>query len=74
MFFDVDAGFDDGDAFGFEKLFLEGGVGLADEDFALGAEDAMPGDAFAARSGCHGAASSARAAGKSQGSSEGPIG
>ena len=59
MFFYVDAGFDDGNAFGFEELFLEGGVGLANEDFAVGAEDAVPGDAFALRSCAHGAAGSA---------------
>jgi hypothetical protein len=59
MFFYVDAGFDDGNAFGFEELFLEGGVGFADKDFAVGAEDAVPRDALALRSGTHGAAGSA---------------
>ena len=59
MFFYVDAGFDHGNALGFEKLLLEGGVGLADQDFAVGAQDAMPGDSFAPRSGAHSATGSA---------------
>ena len=74
MFFDVDAGFDNGNAFGFEELSLEGGVGFADEDFAVGAEDAVPGDALALRSGAHGAAGGAGAAGETQGFSNGSIG
>lgn len=74
MFFHVDAGFHDAHAFGFEELFLEGGVGLADQDFSVGAEDAMPRDAFALRSGAHGAACGACAAGEPQGSSNGSIG
>lgn len=63
MFFYVDAGFDDGNAFGFEELFLQGGIRFPDQDFAIGAEDAVPGDAFSLRSGAHGAPGSARAAG-----------
>jgi len=63
MFFYVDAGFDDSNAFGFEKLFLEGGVRFTNQDFAVGAEDAVPGDALASRSGAHSAAGGAGAAG-----------
>jgi hypothetical protein len=74
MFFYVDAGFDDGNAFGFEEFFLERGVRFTDEDFAVGAEDTVPGDALASRSGAHGAAGGAGAAGQAQGSSEGSIG
>ena len=73
MFFYVDAGFDDADPFGFEELFLERGVGFADENLAVGAEDAVPWDAFALRGGAHGAACGACAAGETQGSSEGSI-
>ena len=74
MFFYVDAGFDDRNAFGFEELFLERGVRFANQDFAVGAEDAVPGDASASRSGAHGAAGGAGPAGQAQGSSQGSIG
>ena len=47
MLFQVDPRFDYRDAFAFEELFLEGGVGLANQDFAAFAEDSVPGDAFA---------------------------
>ena len=70
----VDAEFHDFNAFAFEEPFLEGCVGFANEDFAAGSEDAMPRNSFAARSGCHGAASGACAACETQGSSEGSIG
>jgi hypothetical protein len=72
-FFYVDAGFDDWNTFGFEELFLERGVRFADQDFAAGAEDAVPGDGLSSRSGAHGAAGGARAAAEAQGSSEGSI-
>lgn len=74
MFFEVNAGFDDKNAFGFEELFLQGSVRFADKDFAAGAEDAVPGDTFALRNGAHGAASGACAACETQGSREGSIG
>ncbi len=74
MILEVDAGFDDGNSFGFEELFLQGGVRFANEDFAVGAEDAVPGDAFALRSCAHGAAGGARAAGQTQSSCKAPIG
>lgn len=74
MFLEVDAGFDDGDSFGFEEFFLQRGVRFADEDFAVGAEDAVPGDASALRSSAHGAAGGARAARQMQGSCKAPIG
>ena len=74
MFFYVDAGFDDRNAFRFKELFLQGGVGFADKYFAVGAEDAVPGDTFALRSGAHGATGGACATGKAQGFSKGSIG
>ncbi|MGC1486062.1 MAG: hypothetical protein WA789_19915 [Candidatus Acidiferrum sp.] len=74
VLFYVDPGFDHWNAFGFEELLLEGGIGFADEDFAVGAQDAVPGDAFALRGGSHGAARGTCAAGETQGSSETPIG
>ena len=66
MRFQVDSGFDDFYAFGFEEFFLERGVGLADQDFAAFANYAMPGDAFSGGGGGHGAACAASAAGKAQ--------
>jgi len=74
MFFEVDAGFDDGNAFGFEELFLERSVRFANEDFAVGAKDPVPGNTFALRSCAHGAACRPSAAGQTQGSCEAPIG
>jgi hypothetical protein len=73
IFFNIHAGFEDVNAFGFEELFLEGSVRFADQDFAVGAEDAMPRDAFALRSGAHGAADGTCAAGYTQGFSDGSI-
>jgi len=73
MLFYVDSGFDDRNAFGFEEFFLEGGIGFADQDFAVCAEDAVPGDALSRRGGAHGAAGGARAASETQGFSKGSI-
>ncbi len=73
MFLEVDAGFEDGNSFGFEEFFLQRGVRLADEDFAVGTEDAVPRDSFALRSCAHGAASRPSAAGQTQGLSEAPV-
>src|SRR5258708_29070572 len=56
----------DFDAFAFEEFSLEGSVRLANEDFAALADDAMPGNAFAGRSGGHGASCAARAPRKAQ--------
>src|SRR5438445_2620155 len=44
--FKVHAGFGDFYAFGFKELFLQRGVGLADEDFAAFTDNAMPGNAL----------------------------
>lgn len=74
MFFYIDARLDDRNAFRFEELFLQGSVGLADKDFAVGSENAVPRDAFALGSGAHGAACGAGAAGEAQGFSKGSIG
>ena len=73
MALQVDSGFDDRYAFAFEELFLEGGVGLADEDFAAFAEHAMPGNAFAGGCGGHGTARGASPATEAQNLSERPI-
>ncbi len=73
MGFQVDAGFDDFYAFGFEELFLQRGVRLADEDFAAFANDAVPGNAFSGRSCGHGAAGAARATVEAQGFRQRPI-
>jgi hypothetical protein len=73
MFFYVDSGLDDWNAFGFEELFLQGSVRLADKDFAVGAKNTVPGDAFALWGGTHGAACGAGAAGETQGFSKGSI-
>ena len=73
MLFQVDPGFDHCYAFAFEEFFLEGGVGLADKDFAAFAEHAMPGDAFAGGCGGHGAACGASPAAEPQNLSERPI-
>src|SRR6267154_6290921 len=63
----------DFDAFAFEEFSLEGSVRLANEDFAALADDAMPGNAFAGRSGGHGASCAARAARKAQCFCQRPI-
>ena len=63
----VDAGLGDFYTFAGQELFLQGGVRLADEDFAICADHAVPGDAAAAWSGGHGATSAARAANEAQG-------
>jgi hypothetical protein len=68
MTLQVDAALDDGDAFTFEKFFLKRGVRLADEDLAVCAKDAVPGDTFSARSCGHGAACGSCAPRETQGS------
>ena len=74
MSFQVNAGFDDRDAFAFEEFTLKGSVRFANEDFASRAHDAVPGDALSRGSGGHGAAGATRAATQTQGTSERPIG
>ena len=73
MFLEVDPGFDELYALAFEEFSLERSVGLADEDFSAFADDAMPGNSFAGRSGGHGPARGARAPGKAQSPSEGSV-
>ena len=68
MTLQVDAELDNGDAFTFEKFPLKRGVRFADEDFAVCAKDAMPGDSLSARSRGHGTASGASAPRETQGS------
>ena len=65
--------FNDGNSFGFEKLFLEQGVWAANEDFSAVADHAVPGNAFSGRSGSHGASGGARAAGQTKGSGKPSI-
>ena len=74
MLFQIDAGFDYGDAFGLEELFLKGCIRFTDKDFAIGAKDAMPRNALAARNCAHGTPGGAGAASETQGSCEAPIG
>jgi hypothetical protein len=72
--FQVDARFCNLHAFGFEELFLQGSVGLADKDFAAFADYAVPGNAFTGWRGGHGTAHAARAAREAQKSRKRPIG
>jgi hypothetical protein len=58
MTLQVDAALDDRNAFAFEKFFLKRGVRFADEDFAVCAKDAMPGDSPSPWSCCHSMAGS----------------
>ena len=73
MALQIDAGFEDIHAFGFKKLSLKRGIGLADQDLAILADDAVPGDAFSRRSGSHGAPRASCSAAQTQSSSYGPI-
>ena len=72
--FQVHAKFNDGDTFGFEKLFLEQSVWATNEDFSAVADHAVPRNAFSRRSASHGASGGARASGQTQGSGEPSIG
>jgi len=74
MALQIDARLDDRDAFAFEEFSLEGSVRFADQDFSALTDDAVPGNAFSGRSRGHGAPRAARAAGKAESFSEGPIG
>lgn len=73
MLLQVDARLSNGDAFRFEKLFLQRCVGFANQDFAVCAENTMPGDPFAFWCSAHSAACCARASWETQGFSNGPI-
>src|SRR6266480_1483327 len=70
--FQVHPGLDDGDAFAFEEFSLQGCVRLADQDSAPFTKDTMPRNTFSGGSCGHGATRAARAAGKTQGFSQGP--
>ncbi len=54
------------DSFGFQELALELGVGIAEEDAAAAAEDAMPRYSAAGRAGGHCASGGACAAGETE--------
>jgi hypothetical protein len=69
----VDAGFDDLDAFGFQELFLQRGVGFADQDFAAFAHHAMPRNAFSGGRRSHGSPGAARSTREAQNLSQRPI-
>jgi hypothetical protein len=70
----VDARLDNGNAFTFEKLSLQGGVRFADQDFPALAENTMPRDAFSGRSCSHGVSRGTRTAWQPQGLGDTPIG
>jgi len=72
--FQVEAGFDNFDAFADKKFSLERSVGLANEDFAVVSDNAVPGNAFPGGCGGHGPAGAACPAGEAQNSSQRPIG
>lgn len=73
MVLEIDARFEHIHAFGFEELFLEGGVGLADQNLAILTHDAMPRDAFARWRRGHGTPGATCSAAKAQSFSERPI-
>jgi hypothetical protein len=62
----IHARLDDADAFAFEELSLQGTVRLANEDFAVFTDNAMPGNAFTGGSRRHGASGTARASREAQ--------
>jgi hypothetical protein len=69
----IDAGFDNRNAFAFEEFALQAGVRFTNEDFAVGAENAVPGNASARWTGSHRAASTSCAADQAQSFGEGSI-
>src|SRR5258708_21116657 len=69
--FQVHARLSDFYPFAFEEFSLQGSIRLANEDFAAFADNAMPGNALAGRSGGHGASSASRTAGEAQGFPQG---
>jgi hypothetical protein len=73
MEFQVDAALGHGDAFRFKEFALQAGVGFAEEEFAAGAQYAMPRYAFTGRCCRHGMTGSAGAATEAQNSSNIPI-
>lgn len=74
MALDVNARFRDQNILAFEQLSLQAGVRLADKDFAIFTDDAVPGNAFAGGAGAHSAAGAASAAAEAQSFRDGPIG
>src|ERR1700730_6250270 len=74
MTLQVDARFENCDAFALQEFFLEGGVGLANEDLAAFADYAMAGDTLAGRGGGHGSAGAAGSTREAQNFSERPVG
>lgn len=74
MQFHVDAALGHFDAFGFEEFSLKGGVRLADQEFAICADDAMPRNAFARRATCHSASCGSSPAREAEGFGNSPIG
>lgn len=74
MALQVEARFDNFDAFAREEFFLERSVRFANEDFAVISDNAVPGNAFPGGCGRHGAAGTASTAAEAQDSSQRPIG
>src|SRR6267143_5037296 len=74
VLFQVDARFDNGHAFTFEKLSLQGGVRFADQDFSALAENTMPRDAFSGGSCRHCMSRGTRPAWQPQGFGDPAIG
>jgi len=62
MEFEVYAGLGEGHAFTFQQFSLKGSVGFADQQFAAGTYDAVPGDTFSRGASSHSAPSSSAAA------------
>jgi hypothetical protein len=65
----AEAGFDNFDAFTREEFFLERSIRLANEDFAVISDHAVPGNAFPGGCGRHSAAGTASTAAEAQDSS-----
>lgn len=74
MLFHVDSGFEESDAFGFEKFALQTGVRLANQEFAAVANYAMPGDGLSGRSCGHCPACSPCASAEPQSFRESSVG
>jgi hypothetical protein len=74
MFFQIDACLENRDALGFQKFSLQGSNGFADKEFAAIANNTVPGDAPARRSGSHSPSYGSATTTQAQGFSQRPIG
>ena len=73
MPFQVDAALGHLHAFAFEEFALQGGVGFTDQELSASSENAVPGNALAARRCSHGMACGAGAPFEAQSFRDGPI-